>query len=134
MKKLTICGNIGRDAEVRLDQAGNPYAVFSVAVAVGTKANPKTDWVEVSCNGKLADVASNYVRKGGKILVDGFPTVNAYINNENLPVGSLRVFAHTLELLSRTDAGATTSGTSAEVHDLPEISHSNVSGAEEIAL
>ena len=103
MKKIIITGNVGKDPELRADQSGNQFATFSVGVSVGTKQNPKTDWVEVSCNGKLADIARNYVKKGTKILVEGFPTANAYINRENKPVASLRVFANTVELLSKRD-------------------------------
>ncbi|MFN7095135.1 MAG: single-stranded DNA-binding protein [Burkholderiales bacterium] len=120
MKKLTITGNVGRDAELRANQLGDPFVAFSVAVATGTRANPKTDWIEVTCNGRLVEVASNYVRKGVKVLVEGFPSVNAYINNDNLPVGTLRLYAHTLELLSsKTETSAESSATFPEVHDLP---------------
>jgi single-strand DNA-binding protein len=103
MKKLIITGNIGQDAKVLSSQSGEYFATFSVAVSVGTKSNPKTDWVDVTCNGKLVDVAKNYVKKGGKILVEGFPTVNAYINKDNVPVAQLKLHANTIELLSRPE-------------------------------
>ena len=101
MKRLTITGNLGRDPELRIDASGNKFATFSVAVGVGTKLNPKTDWIEVSCNGKLAEIATTYAVKGNKILVEGFPAVTAYLNNGNDPVGVQRLYAHTIELLER---------------------------------
>ncbi len=100
MKKLIITGNVGKDAESRADQTGNIFVTFSVGVSVGTKQNPKTDWVEVSCNGKLADLAKIYVKKGMKVLIEGYPTATAYINKENKPVASLRLYANNLEFLS----------------------------------
>jgi len=100
MKKLIITGNVGRDVEVIATKDGN-FSTFSVAVSVGTKANPKIDWVNVTCSGKLGEFASNYVKKGGKVLVEGFPGVNAYINKDNIPVATLKVSANTIELLSR---------------------------------
>lgn len=103
MKKIIITGNVGRDPELRADQSGNQFATFSVGVSVGTKQNPKTDWVDVSCNGKLADVARNYVKRGTKILVEGFPSVSAYVNKENKPVGTLKIFANYFELLSKRE-------------------------------
>lgn len=103
MKKIFITGNVGRDPELRADQAGNQFATFSVGVSVGTKQNPKTDWVDVSCNGKLADVARNYIKRGTKILIEGFPSVNAYVNKENKPVGTLRIYASNFEFLSKRD-------------------------------
>ncbi|MFN8771085.1 MAG: single-stranded DNA-binding protein [Neisseriaceae bacterium] len=100
MKKIIITGNLGKDPEKRADQNGNQFAVFSVAVSVGTKDKPKTDWVDVSCAGKLADVVCSYLKKGSKVLVTGFPSVNAYINKENTAVGVLRIYAEDVEFLS----------------------------------
>jgi single-strand DNA-binding protein len=117
MKKLTITGNLGKDPELRVDQNGNSFAVFSVAVAVGTKASPKTDWIDVSCNGKLVDVVMTYAKKGSKVLVDGFPCVNAYINNDNIPIGIQRLYAHSFEFLGHKIEKESSSGTNLHVHD-----------------
>ncbi len=103
MKKIIITGNVGRDAESRADQSGNTFTSFTVAVSVGTKANPKTDWVDVTCNAKLGEIASLYVKKGTKVLIEGFPTVNAYMTKEGKPAASLRIYANTMELLSRKE-------------------------------
>ena len=100
MKKIIITGNLGRDPEKRADQQGNAFATFSVGVAVGTKDKPKTDWVDVSCGGKLADVVCTYLKKGSKVLVSGFPSVNAYMNKENQAVGTLRIYADDIEFLT----------------------------------
>ncbi len=103
MKKIIITGNVGKDPEVRSDSAGNSFVVFTVAVSVGTKTNPKTDWIDITCNGKTADIVKMYVKKGIKVLVEGFPSVNAYISRENKAVGTLRIAAHNVELLSKKD-------------------------------
>lgn len=104
MKKIIVTGNVGRDPEVRMDQNGNQFVTFSIGVSVGTKQNPKTDWVDISCNGRLADVAKNFVKKGSKLLVEGFPSVNAYINRDNKAVGTLRINASNFEFIgSRQD-------------------------------
>ena len=101
MKKAIITGNLGRDPERRVDQSGNQFATFSVAVSVGTKQNPKTDWVKVSCNGKLVDIVCNYIRKGSKVLVMGYPSVNVYMNKDNNPVGELQIYAREIEFLNK---------------------------------
>jgi single-strand DNA-binding protein len=123
MKKIIITGNVGRDPEMRADQTGNQFASFSVGVSVGTKQNPKTDWVDVTCNGKLSDLARNYIKKGSKLLVEGFPSVNAYLNRENKPVGTLRIYASNIEFLSkREDATGSDDTTAGEpVYNLPEV-------------
>jgi single-strand DNA-binding protein len=125
MKKIIVTGNVGRDPELRADQNGNQFATFSVGVSVGTKQNPKTDWVDVSCNGKLADVARNYVKKGSKLLIEGFPTVNAYINKENKAVGTLRINANNFEFIggrpdSQDDYNQDNAHDNSSVYSLPE--------------
>lgn len=99
MKKIFVTGNVGKDPEVRYAPSGESFVTFSLAVSSGTKANPKTDWLEISCNGKTAEVVQNYVRKGTKLLIEGTPSVNAYINKEGKAVGSLRVTANTIEFI-----------------------------------
>lgn len=100
MKKIIITGNLGKDPEGRHSPSGEWFVTFAVAVSVGTKSNPRTDWVDVSCNGRLAEVAHAYLKKGSKVLVEGFPSTNAYINNEGKAVATMRVVAKNLEILS----------------------------------
>jgi single-strand DNA-binding protein len=127
MKKIIITGNVGRDPEVRADASGNTFVTFSVGVSVGTKQNPKTDWVDVVVSGRSVDVARNYVRKGSKVLVEGHPTAGAYINRENKPVGVLRIYSHNIEFLStkREDEANThhPEDFSEPVYNLPEAHH-----------
>jgi single-strand DNA-binding protein len=103
MKKLTITGNLGRDPELRINPEGNSFATFSVAVSVGSKDNRRTDWIDVSCNGRLAEVVTTYAKKGNKVLVDGFPSVGAYINSENIPTAVQRLYAYSVEILNRAE-------------------------------
>jgi len=121
MKRLTITGNLGRDPELRIDPNGNSFATFSVAVTVGSKGNSRTDWIDVSCNGKLAEIATTYAKKGNKVLVDGFPSVNAYINADNVPVPIQRLYAHSLEILNKTERDTSQEVFIADVneHELP---------------
>jgi single-strand DNA-binding protein len=129
MKKIIVTGNVGRDPELRADQNGNQFATFSVGVSVGTKQNPKTDWVDITCNGKLADVARSYVKKGTKLLIEGFPSVNAYINKENKAVGTLRINANNFEFIGSrqdsTDDHNQDNDNSSDVYNLPESSGSS---------
>ncbi len=100
MKKLTITGNVGKDPELISDLSGSYFAVFPVGISTGSKGYPKTDWVQVSCNGKMAEMAHNCIRKGTKVLIEGYPKVHPYLDKASLPSASLRLYAHTLELLS----------------------------------
>ena len=128
MKKIIITGNVGRDPEMKISQNGEEFVTFSLGVSVGTKDKPKTDWVDISCNGKLVDIVRNYVRKGTKLLIDGYPTVNAYMNKENKPVGVLKVFAHNLELCGSNPNNLSSSNTQ-DTYVLPDVPHETPTGA-----
>jgi single-strand DNA-binding protein len=99
MKKIFVTGNVGRDPESRYAPSGESFVTFSLAVTTGPKNNQKTDWLEISCNGKTAEVVQTYVRKGTKLLVEGTPSANAYINKEGKPVATLRVSASNIEFI-----------------------------------
>lgn len=99
MKKIFVTGNVGRDPESRYAPSGESFVTFSLAVTTGPKNNQKTDWLEISCNGKTAELVQNYVRKGSKLLVEGMPSANAYINKEGKAVATLRVSASNIEFI-----------------------------------
>ncbi len=103
MKRITLTGNLGKDPELKLDSSGLHFATFSVAVNVGNKQKPKIDWVDVSCNGKLAEIVCTYAKKGVKVLVEGYPYTNAYINKDNIPVATIKVFANIVEILNKIE-------------------------------
>ena len=99
MKKVIITGNVGRDPETRHAASGDSFVTFSFAVTTGSKDNQKTDWLEISCNGRTAETVQKWVRKGSKLLIEGTPSANAYVNKEGKAVASLRVSATNIEFI-----------------------------------
>ena len=98
-----LIGNVGRNPELRTDKADNNFVTFSLGVSVGTKQEPKTDWVDINCNGKLADIVMSHVKRGSKLFIEGFPSVSAYANQEGKPTAVQKVYASNLELLNFVD-------------------------------
>jgi single-strand DNA-binding protein len=81
MINMTIAGNVGRDAQLRSTQGGDPVLGFSVAVDMGKDKNGnKRDAVWVNCSiwGKRAESLQSYIRKGTKLVLTGRPGVNVY--------------------------------------------------------
>lgn len=77
INKAILIGNLGQDPEVRYTQAGEAVATLSVATSetwidkrLGDKRE-RTEWHRVVLFGKLAEVAQQYLRKGGKVYVEG---------------------------------------------------------------
>ena len=99
MKKITITGHVGKDPSQIFAPNGDSYTVFSLAVTSGPKDNKKTDWFEIICNGKNADIVKEHVSKGTRLLIDGTPSVNAWVSREGKPMGNIRVFAAYIEFI-----------------------------------
>ena len=81
MFNLTIAGNVGKDAQLRRTQSGEPVLGFSVAIDQGKDKNGnKRDSVWVSCSiwGKRAESLERYITKGTKIALSGRPGVDVY--------------------------------------------------------
>ena len=81
MISMTVAGNVGRDAQLRFTQGGDPVLGFSVAVDMGKDKNgSKRDAVWVNCSiwGKRAESLETYITKGTKLVLTGRPGVNVY--------------------------------------------------------
>jgi len=81
MISMTVAGNVGRDAQLRRTQGGDPVLGFSVAVDMGKDKNGnKRDAVWVNCSiwGKRAESLETYITKGTKLVLTGRPGVNVY--------------------------------------------------------
>ena len=79
MPSLNLCqfiGHVGADPEVRVFDNGNKIASTRIAVSErftdrNNQQQERTEWISLVFNGKLADLAEKYIRKGSTIYVSG---------------------------------------------------------------
>ena len=76
LNKLIIIGNLGRDPEMRYLPSGSAVTSFSVAVTRRFKGQDgenreETDWFNVSCFNRLAEIANEYLAKGRQVYIEG---------------------------------------------------------------
>lgn len=71
MKTVTIAGNVGKDAELRRTQQGDPVLNFSVAVEDRSGREKVTFWFDVSVWGKRGESLEPHIRKGSRVAVSG---------------------------------------------------------------
>jgi single-strand DNA-binding protein len=77
--QTTVVGYVGADAELRYTPGGEPVAGFSLAVTDKSKSGDEhTEWYRCSVWGKSADVAKEYIKKGGQVMVIGRPRVETF--------------------------------------------------------
>lgn len=76
VNKVFLLGNVGKDPEIRSTQGGMTVASFSLATADRAKDAQgnwadKTEWHNIVCFQRTAEVVRDYVKKGSQILIEG---------------------------------------------------------------
>lgn len=71
MKSVVIAGRLGRDAELRRTQGGEPVLNFSVAVDDRSGKDKAAVWFDVSVWGKRAEGLAPHLTKGTAVAVSG---------------------------------------------------------------
>ena len=66
--RIIICGNLGKDPEMKYTTDGKAVTTFSVAAS---NRKDETVWFRVSTWDKQAETCNQYLHKGGKVLAEG---------------------------------------------------------------
>ncbi|MDR0457965.1 MAG: single-stranded DNA-binding protein [Burkholderiaceae bacterium] len=77
VNKVILVGNLGRDPEMRTFPNGDQIANATLATTdkwkdkASGEAREHTEWHRLVFNGRLAEIAGQYLRKGSPIYVEG---------------------------------------------------------------
>ena len=76
VNKVIIVGNLGQDPEARFTPQGTAVTNLSIATNESWKnqegqIQDRTEWHRVVLYGKMAETASEYMRKGSMVYVEG---------------------------------------------------------------
>lgn len=77
VNKVIIVGNLGQDPETRYFPSGGAVTNCTVATSESWKdkqtgeQKEATEWHRVQFNGRLAEIAGEYLRKGSKVYIEG---------------------------------------------------------------
>ena len=76
VNKVIIVGNLGQDPEARFTAQGTAVTNLSIATNESWKnqegqIQDRTEWHRVVLYGKMAETASEYMRKGSMVYVEG---------------------------------------------------------------
>jgi single-strand DNA-binding protein len=80
MNSITIAGGLGRDAEVKYLNNGDPICNFSVADSQGR--DKPTIWWNCTLYGKRAEALAQYLTKGQSVTVVGSVTEREWQDKE----------------------------------------------------
>lgn len=86
MQLVTVCGRVGRDAELRHTRGGDSVCSFSVAVDQREGWDKSTNWWRVSLWGKRGESLAPYLLKGASVTVTGAFSVSEYEGKTQLNI------------------------------------------------
>lgn len=100
MNVITIVGVLGKDAEVKYLQSGDPVAAFSVADSQG---KDKTVWWSCSVWGKKAESLSPFLLKGTKVTVVGHVSEDSWTDKNGHERKAMKVRVNDIALQSKAE-------------------------------
>jgi len=76
INKVILIGNLGKDPEVKYTPQGTPVAKITLATNERFKGKDgnwqeRTEWHNVVLWQRLAEIAGEYLKKGGKVYIEG---------------------------------------------------------------
>lgn len=117
VNKVILIGNLGADPEVRVTPNGQTIVNLSLATSAKWRDKQtgenqeRTEWHRVVCFSKLAEIARDYLRKGGKVYVEGSLQTRKWQDKTGQDRYTTEIIANELEMLD-SRGGANTAPTS----------------------
>lgn len=82
LNKICLVGRAGKAPEVKYFESGSVVVNFTLAVNRPTKNKDEPpDWFDLEIWGKTAEIAANYVKKGGLIGIEGVLKLDTWQDN-----------------------------------------------------
>ncbi|HVF50550.1 MAG TPA: single-stranded DNA-binding protein [Pyrinomonadaceae bacterium] len=107
--RIILCGNLGRDPELRYTPQGTPVCSFTLATNERRRdksgeTQDLTTWFRVTLWGRQAETASQYLTKGRPIYIEGRLRVEEWTDKEGKSRYTLEVHATDMQFIGgRTD-------------------------------
>src|ERR1700721_2742676 len=116
VNKVFLLGNVGKDPEIRSTAGGMTVASFSLATADRAKDAQgnwadKTEWHNLVCFQRTAEVVRDYVKKGSQIFIEGKIQTRSWDDKESgQKKYRTEIIVNDLSLLSGREEGGSSSG------------------------
>jgi single-strand DNA-binding protein len=115
VNKVTLIGNLGKDPETKFTPQGKAVAKFSLATNERFKDKAgewqdRTEWHNVVLWERLAEIAGEYLKKGGKVYIEGRLSTHSWDDKETGQKKYMtEIVANDLVLLDRKEESVTAS-------------------------
>ena len=104
VNKVILIGNLGSDPELRSTPGGSSVASFTLATneswndKEGTRQE-RTEWHRIVAWGKLAEICSQYLRKGKQVYIEGRLTTRSWEDKQGVQRKTTEIVALTMMML-----------------------------------
>jgi single-strand DNA-binding protein len=120
VNKAILVGNLGADPETRYSPSGD--AVCNIRIATTDRVRDKTsgeykentEWHRIVFFGKLAEVASQYLKKGRQVYVEGRIRTNKWQDKEGNERYTTEIIANEMKMLGSREGMGSPSGSESE--------------------
>ncbi|SFP11926.1 single-strand DNA-binding protein [Variovorax sp. OK605] len=117
VNKVIVVGNLGRDPEMRTFPSGDQVANVTVATTDRWKDKQSgemreaTEWHRIVFNGRLAEIAGQYLRKGSQVYVEGSLRTRKWTDKDGAEKYTTEIRADQMQMLgSRSGQGGPSGG------------------------
>lgn len=113
VNKVILVGNLGGDPEVRYMPNGNAVTNVTIATSESWKdkqtgqQQERTEWHRVCFFNRLAEIAGEYMRKGGKVYVEGALRTRKWQDQSGADRYTTEIIASEMQLLDSRGGEAT---------------------------
>jgi single-strand DNA-binding protein len=124
---VQMIGNIGQDIELRHTNSGTGVTTLRLAVSERAKVNGEwgdvTNWFDIVCWGKTAELCVQYLKKGSSVFVVGRLAVRSYEDKQGQKRIKTEVIAEDVKFLGGGQAQGSP-------YDNDKLYDDNTSGSE----
>jgi single-strand DNA-binding protein len=105
VNKVILVGNLGKDPETRYAPSGDAFCTITVATTDSWKdkttgeKKEATEWHRVVFNGRLAEIAGQYLKKGRPVYIEGSLRTRKWTNKEGVDQYTTEIRADQMQML-----------------------------------
>ena len=105
VNKVILVGNLGADPETRAMPSGSTVANLRIATSeswrdkTSGEQQERTEWHRVALFGRLAEIASEYLRKGSQVYIEGSLRTRKWQDKQGQERYSTEIVGNELQML-----------------------------------
>lgn len=109
LNQCSFIGRLGQDVEMRYTKDGKAVASLSIACSESWKDKntgekvEKTEWINISAFGKLAEIMEKYLTKGSQVYISGKMKTDKY-EKDGITKYSTKIVAREMVMLGGKDS------------------------------